>query len=58
MRRSVVELVVDLGSEDSEDVGFEGRFGNCVRGVRSGCLKEERRRRKRRAKNGSLSCSD
>ena len=54
MRRSVVELVVDLGSEDSEDVGFEGRFGNCVRGVRSGCLKEERRR----AKKGSLSCSD
>ena len=55
MRRSVVELVVDLSSKDLEDVGFDGQFGNCV-WVRFGCLKEERRRRRRRrVKKGSLS---
>lgn len=30
MGRGVLGLVLDLGAEDSEDIGFEGRFGNWL----------------------------
>lgn len=33
MRRGVLDLVLDFIAEDSENVSFEGRFGNCLSGV-------------------------
>jgi hypothetical protein len=40
MGRGVLGLVLDLGAEDSEDVGLEGRFGNWLRNKGPGLEKK------------------